>query len=398
MNPEAWPAKLDGKRSPHTVTAALRRFGGPFRVLHKLPAHEDEVLDWLCACQTSALGGRMATCKNDCGWSSPVYNSCTNRHCPQCRGGVRTEWLAARQGQLLPVPHFQVVFTVPKELRPLARRQPRRVYDLMFRAAAEVLQTLAAQKFDAQLGILAVLHTWSQDLGYHPHIHCLVTGGGLRADQEAWVETSPTFLFPTSVMAPLFRGKVLEGLRNAEMAGKVFCSGEPEEAKASFETAVRKAYQHKWVVHVEAPEGRDPAVAAKYLARYVGGTAISNARILQVSDTHVSFKTREGPRTLKGTEFVRRFAMHILPKGQHRVRYYGLYAPGNVHHRWEQARVLLGAPLPPPRPERPERTCPKCGGPVIETGHPELSWIRPSHPPRAGGSPARASPRSGSPQ
>ncbi|MBW2258272.1 MAG: transposase, partial [Deltaproteobacteria bacterium] len=286
-----------------TVTAALRRFVGDFGRLHSPTHRQHRVLDWLCACQTSALGGRMVKCA--CGWSSPMYNSCTDRHCPQCRGGVRAEWLATRCDQLLPVPHFQVVFTLPGALRTLACDNPRVVYDLQFRAAAETLQQLAAQRLDAQFGVLAMLHTWASDMSFHPHVHCLVTAGGLRTDQEAWVETGPGYLFPTRVMAAMVRGKVIKGLRAAFDAGELFVRGDPAHAEVAFDAAVRKAFRHRWVVHVEAPDGRPAETAAKYLARYVGGIAISDARMVAVTDTHVSYKTRKGVRTVEGHEFVR---------------------------------------------------------------------------------------------
>lgn len=325
--------------------------------------------------------------KCDCGWSAPVYNSCTDRHCPQCRGGVRAEWLAARSDQLLPVPHFQVVTTLPGALRTIARDNPGVVHDLQFRATKEMLQQLAGQRLDAQLGIVAVLHTWTSALAYHPHVHSLVTAGGLRTDQEAWIATKPDYLFPTRIMASLYRGKVIAGLRTAFSAGKLSIRGDPAHAEVAFKAAIRKAYRHRWVVHVEAPEGRPAVTAAKYLARYVGGVAISDARMLAVTATHVSFKSRQGIVTVEGHEFVRRFVTHFLPRRFNRVRYYGLYAPSNVHFRWARARQLLKAPMPPPRPERSARTCPACGEPLREHSIPGLSWSRPRRPPRARGPP-----------
>lgn len=372
-------------RASCTVTAALRQFIGDFRRFHTPTHHQDHVLDWLCACQTQALGGRMARCP--CGWSSPVYNSCTNRHCPQCRAGARADWLNARRDQLLPVPHFQVVFTLPGALRQLARDNPAVVYNLLFRAAAETLQQLAAQRLDAQLGVLCVLHTWANDMRYHPHVHCLVTAGGLRADLQAWVETRPDYLFPTRVMAAMVRGKLIEGLRGAFQAGELFVRGDPAHAAVTFDAVVRKAHRHRWVVHVEAPDGRPAETAAKYLARYVGGIAIANARMVDITESDVSYQTRKGIVTVQGHEFVRRFASHILPRRFRRIRYYGLYAPGNVHTRWARARQLLNAPQPPPRPERPARACPECGRTLTEHSIPGLSMSRPTQPPRARGPP-----------
>jgi len=374
-------------RSPHTVTAALRRFIGDYRREHSPTPHTDRVLDWLCACQTRDLGGRMVEC--ECGWCDPVpvYNSCGNRHCPQCRGGVRAEWLDKREAQLLPVPHFQVVVTLPGVLRELARDNGAVVYGLLLQVATETLKELAAQKLGAQLGVLAVLHTWASDLSFHPHVHCLVTAGGLRLDQVAWVETRPDYLFPTSVMALMVRGKLLEGLREASAEGTLHVRGDPAHAEVALDATLRKAGRQKWVVHVDAPEGRPAALVAKYLARYVSGIAISDARMVEVTDTHVSYKTRKGLVTVQGHEFVRRFASHILPWGFNKVRYYGLYAPGNAKTRLVRAREILGAPVPPPPRERPPRTCPECGRPVRERSIPGLRRFPPSHPPRARGPP-----------
>ena len=372
-----------------TVTGVLRRFIGDYRRLHSPSHHQNRVLDWLCACRTAALGGRMVECASGCGWRSPIYNNCTNRHCPQCRAGARAEWLAARSDQLLPVPHFQVTTTLPGALRAIARDNPRVIYGLLFSATAQMLQELAANEthLGGQLGILTVLHTWKRDLGRHPHVHCLVTAGGLSLDQEAWVSTRKDFLFPSRVMSKLLRGKFMAGLRAAFAAGELSMRGDPSHAEVAFKAANHAGYRHQWRIDVEAPQGRTAVRAAKYLARYVGGTAISDARMVSMTSTHVTFKTRDGLATVEGHEFVRRFAAHILPKRFNRVRYYRLYAPGNVHFRWALARRLLKAPLPPERPEPPARTCPDCGGPVRETSIPGLPRCQPVRPPRARGPP-----------
>ena len=367
-------------RPATTVNDALRAFISDFRRARSPSAHVDRVLDWLCACQTPALGGRLAKCA--CGWSRPVYNACGDRHCPQCRGKARAEWLAARQDQLLPVPHFQVVFTLPGVLRGVARWNPKVVYDALFRGAAETLQQLAGQRLDAQLGVLAVLHTWASDLSYHPHVHCLVTAGGLRQDPEAWVVTRPDYLFPTRVMAPLFRGKVLATLRAARDAGTLVV---PDDL--DLEGALKAAYRYAWVRHVEPPSGRPAEQAAKYLARYVMGVAIGDARMVSITATHVTYRTKGDERRVTGAEFVRRFAMHILPKGLRKVRYFGLYAPSNAHRRLAQARRLLGVPPIIPRFEVTAWACPMCGGPVTEVTLPDVEWTRPRTPPRARGSP-----------
>jgi len=366
-----------------TVNDVLRRFVPEFRRTKSTSPWAKGVLDWLCACRTAALGGRMLSCA--CGWSRPVYNSCGNRHCPTCRAGARAEWLAARRLSILPVPHFQVVFTLPGALRTVARANPRIVYPLLFRAAAQTLQQLAAERLGAQLGLLGVLHTWANDLVLHPHVHFLVTAGGLDVDRQRWVETGDTYLFPTRVMAALFRGKVLEALRKYAEAGSLW----PPRSKDCGRTdgALRAAYRHRWVVHVEPPNGRRAETAAAYLARYVAGTALSNRRIVGMSKTHVTFQTRRGPMRLSGVEFVRRFASHILPPRQHRVRYYGLYAPGNLHTRWVLARRLLDVPFPAEPPPRPKRSCPECGGVLTESSIPGLPRCRPARPPQARGPP-----------
>jgi len=286
-----------------TVTAALRQHVDAYRQRYAPTPHQDRVLDWLCACQTSALGGRAISCAA-CGWSSVVYNSCRNRHCPQCRGGFRAEWLEARREQLLPVPHFQVVFTLPSRLREVAHDNPVVVYDLLFRAAVETLQTLAQQRLGGQLGVLAVLHTWTNDLRFHPHVHLLVTAGALRTDLGAWVPTRDDYLFPGRVMAAVFRGKFTEALRAAHRAGRVYVRGPPEHAAVAFDAAVRTACHHRWVVHVEPPKGRPADQVAKYLARYVHGVALSNARMVAVTEHDVTFRTRTGPVTLAGHVFV----------------------------------------------------------------------------------------------
>ncbi len=367
------------------MTGALRRFVGDYRRLHTVAPHTDRVLDWLCACRTAALGGRMVSCT--CGYRAALYNGCGDRHCPQCRGAARATWLQARTEQLLPVPHFQVVATLPGVLRPLAAENPALVYAALFRALSDTLATLGAQRLGVQLGVVSVLHTWTSDLRYHPHVHALVTAGGLRLDGEAWVQSRPEYLFPTRVMAAMVRGKVTAALRKAFGAGDLYVRGPPEHTEVAFRGLMAAAHRHRWVVHIEAPQGRPVDTVAKYLARYVHGVALSDGRMRAVTATEVTFATRRGDVTLDGVEFVRRFVSHVLPRRFRKVRYFGLYAPGSVHTHWTRARQLLSAPMPAPRPVLPVRTCPACGRQTQSTALPGLPVYPPPRPPRARGPP-----------
>lgn len=368
-----------------TVTAALRRFVPALRAAHPLAPHVDRVLHRLCACQTEALGGHRVRCA--CGWSEIRCNACGNRHCPQCRGAARAAWVRAREAQLLAVPHFQVVFTLPAPLRVLTQLNPTVVLPALFHAARDTLQLLAAQRLRAQLGLVGVLHTWSSTLAYHPHVHCLVTAGGLHtgvdalgAPDDTWVPSRPAYLFPTRVMAALFRGKMCARLRAAFADGALRLpdDGQPEVV---FERLLADACRHRWVVHVEPPDGRPVAQVAKYLARYVAGLAIADHRMRDITDDTVSFVARGATVTLSGVEFARRFATHVLPPRVHRCRYYGLYAASNAHDRWDRARHVLeadGIGHPPDPPPRPARTCPECGGPLTVVPVPGMRFWRPA--------------------
>ena len=283
---------------------------------------------------------------DDCGFRLPVYKSCDNRHCPQCGGGKAAKWLEARAERMLDVPHFQVVFTLPSELRAVAHRNPEIVYPLMARAGAGVLADLAEQRFGALLGITMVLHTWASNLTLHPHWHALVTAGGLSLDGRRWVPTRTDFLFPVAVIAKMYRGRVLQGLIDAVRAGKLDLGDEA----ASFERKLRivSRRHRQWGVHVEAPRDRPVAHALKYLARYLYRVAISDRRVFAVTDTQVGFMARDadsdgkqGALWLDGPEFVRRFLLHVLPKGFRKVRHYGLYAAGAVPNLLKQAKAML---------------------------------------------------------
>jgi hypothetical protein len=343
-----------------TVCDALSRFGGAFLQRQDVPPATRKVLNTLLRCRSPALGGHSYTCDH-CGFTAVLYNSCGNRYCPQCQGPRRYEWAEQQQALLLPAPHFQVVFTLPAALRPIARVFPKEVYNTLFDAAKQTLLKLAATHWNAKPTILSVLHTWTRNLSFHPHVHCVVSSGGLTADGR-WVDAEPRFLFPHSAMQCLFRGIFLHGLR------KRLHTLDPRQARL-FRLA---ALQRRWVVFVEAADGRDKRFIVKYLARYVYNGPISDRRIVAMTDAGVAIRTRGAEVVqLSGLEFTRRFAMHVLPKGFRRVRAAGLLAP-TARARLEVARGLLGSPessLEVATPtaldtavETVELTCPHCGG------------------------------------
>jgi hypothetical protein len=313
------------------------------------------VLRKVLTCRTAAAGAHLFVCE-DCGATRPIYNSCLDRHCPQCQGPATARWLETRKERMLPTPHFQVTFTLPAELRGVAMGNQKVVYGLMFRVAASVLRDLGQQRLQARLGVLAVLHTWKSDLGYHPHVHCLVTAGGLHEDDDRWVASKPEWLFHHKVLGAMFRGRFTDELVAALDRGELTLRGDPEPAEHAFRAATRAVSRKhaRWVVHVEAPKGRPAEHVVGYLARYVKRVAIADARVLAVTDATVTIATRQGPRTLEGGEFVRRFLNHVLPRSFRKVRYYGLYAPGNAKLRLERAKELLhdhGDDQPEPEPE-----------------------------------------------
>ena len=372
----ARPCRAGPEASPSAVVEALRRHADGWRARFGSRPAAEQVLRHLFACGTGELGVHDCVC-GACGWSGTAGNSCRDRHCPRCQGGASAAWLAARTARMLPVPHFQVVFTLPAELRPIALANRALVYDLLFKAGVGVLQDLARERMDARLGITAVLHTWTSDLTLHPHVHCLVTAGGLSLDDERWVPTREGYLFPQRILAALFRGRFLAGLIDALDAGALTPPSAPPDHTKRLRTTIRELSKRhtRWVVHVEPPHGRPVEHVVKYLARYVKRVAISDARIVEVTDTTVTFRTKTGLVTVDGAEFVRRFVLHVLPKGFRKVRHAGLYAPGNSRERQALARALLPAEADPPAPLDPAapveaaepkaERCPACGEPGV---------------------------------
>ena len=337
-------------------------------------------------CRTAALGGHVEGC-TDCGHTRIAYNSCRNRHCPKCQGAAACEWLAARQADLLPVGYFHVVFTLPAPVADIAFHNKAAVYDLLFRAASETMLTIAAdpRHLGARIGLTAVLHTWGSALTHHPHLHMIVPGGGLSPDGLRWVSSRPAFLLPVRVLGALFRRLFLAGLTRLHDAGRLHFFGEgaglaDRRAFLRHLVPVRKT---RWVVFAKPPFAGPEAVLA-YLSRYTHRVAISNHRLLALDESGVTFRVkdyrREGAErhrtmTLAAGEFIRRFLLHVLPRGFHRIRHYGLLASATRQANLARARELLAAPMsatPPPAETeqsasspQPRPPCPCCGGRMV---------------------------------
>ena len=344
-------------------------------------------------CRTAALGGHVARCENDkCGYTQIAYNSCRNRHCPKCQGAAAREWLAEREKELLPVPYFHVVFSLPGKIADIAYQNKAAIYDILFKASAETMVTIAAdpRHLGARIGILSVLHTWGSALNHHPHVHMIVPGGGFSLDGTRWVACRPSFFLAVEVLSALFRRLVLEKLAAAHQAGTLqFFGKHASLANArAFAAYLAPLRNRKWVVYCKRPFG-GPEEVLRYLARYTHRVAISNRRLVSLDKTGVTFKWRdyrlEGPErykqmTLDAGEFIRRFLMHVLPAGFHRIRYYGFLTCQTRARNIARLRELLAAPLIPvdaikalsAKPEEPktaEHPCPCCGGAmrIIET-------------------------------
>lgn len=332
--------------------AILRQHGAAF-VRHNrqtTPAVQ-RVLARLAACRTAALGGHVTECGH-CGDVRYHYHSCGERHCPACGGSKRAAWLQRRRAELLAVPYFHVVFTLPHQLSALVLGNRRLLYPLLMRTAAQTLLDVAAdpKHLGARLGVLAVLHTWGQQLEHHPHVHAVVAGGGLALDGQRWLACRPNFLLPVKVLGQVFRGKYLEGLRQAYATGTLHLGGSTAALAepTAFAALLEELYRTAWVVYAKQPFGRDPELVLKYLARYTHRVAFSNARLVRVSAEAVTFTykdyadgCRSKEMTLPALEFVRRFAMHVVPGRLVRIRQYGLLANRGRGARLAQCRRLL---------------------------------------------------------
>jgi hypothetical protein len=367
------------------VADIVRAHGEAFVRTHPLSPDQHTVLRDILRCRTAALGGHVDVC-DTCGHAEIAYNSCRNRHCPKCQSLAQARWITQRMERCLPTHSFHVVFTLPSELHGLAMANREVVFDLLFACAAESLLALGRDPkwLGAELGLTSVLHTWTRELLFHPHVHCIVTGGGLSLDGERWVGTRPDFLFPVRVLGALFRGKFLARLVRLYDDGKLRLQG-PAASLADPRRFARirdKLYRTRWVVYVKPPFGGQEQVF-RYLGRYTHRVGLSNHRLVSLDEHGVTFRTRgEHTVTVAPDEFLRRFLLHVLPKGFVKIRHYGLMAASNVPTKLAAAHRLLGEPIPVDEPRGPRdfcelllaltgldlRRCPRCGG--TRTRHP----------------------------
>lgn len=345
-------AASSGRRLGLELAEVVRAYAGR---LQRLTPVQTRAARAIAACRTEALGGHAYVC-GDCGRRHVTYNPCRNRHCPKCQGLEQVRWLEARKAELLPITYFHVVFTIPRELHPFFYLDPRRAYALLFAAAAETLGEVARnpKRLGAEIGITAVLHTWTQTLLFHPHVHCIVTGGGLDPAGD-WVASHPRFFLPIHVLSEVFQGKLLHKLEQAAEDGLL-------DAPVRAAQYRREASRKSWVVYSKPPFA-GPEQVLRYLARYTHRIAISNERLVAMSGDQVTFRWKDRRQddakkvmTLPAVEFLQRFFRHVLPSGFVRIRHYGLLANGVKRARLARARAALGAATPAPPVPSVEKT------------------------------------------
>jgi hypothetical protein len=372
-------------RPPLEVADIVRHYGDAYLARYGAVTSTAQyrVLQAVAQCRTAVLGGHKSQCDR-CGHEEISYNSCRNRHCPKCQGRAQAAWLAARERELLEVPYCHVVFTLPAQLSPLALQNPRIVYNLLFQAVAETLQTIARdpKHLGAEIGFLGVLHTWGQTLHHHPHIHCLVPAGGLALDGTTWVPCPKRFFLPVRVLSRLFRRTFLTALRQAAVQERLGLEGQCHRlcVPAAWRQFLTTLQQTEWVVYAKPPLS-GPQRVLRYLARYTHRVAITNRRLLACANDQVTFRWKDYQRgnrqrlmTLDAVEFIRRFLLHVLPRGFQRMRHYGFFANGQRKVKLPRCRELLGqallaaavtsptvdaiatASMPPPRAD----ACPVC--------------------------------------
>jgi hypothetical protein len=368
-----------GTRRGVELADILRAHGHAYRRTHRPPAQQCRILAAIEACRTAQLGGHREHC-DACGFERFAYNSCRNRHCPKCQSLTKAQWLEDRRAELLPVPYFHVVFTLPHELNRLVLTNKRPMLNLLFQAAARTLSQFGENRFGGQVGFTMILHTWDQTLGPHFHLHCVIAAGALAGDHSRWMPGQPGFLFPVRALSKVFRGKFLDGLRRLSQRGRLACSGD------ELDPLLNSLRRKPWIVYAKKPFA-GPEQVLDYLGRYTHRVAISNDRILDLSQGAVTFAYRDRangdvPRTmiLGADEFIRRFLLHVLPRGFMRIRHFGFLANRGKAKALARCRELLG--VEPPLPWQAKTTaewvlrltgtdltrCPRCGhGPLIRT-------------------------------
>lgn len=384
MAAEPCSARSGQTRPRLEVADIFRAAGEAYRRSHTVTPEQGQVMSAIARCRTAALGGHLDVCTN-CGHQSPAYNSCRNRHCPKCQSLAQARWIDQRLTRIIPTKYFHVVFTLPQELRALARANPRLIYELLISSAAHTLRDFGRNNLRAQLGVTTVLHTWTRDLRLHPHAHCIVTAGGLD-DQDRWIPVRSRYLFPVRALSKVFRGKLLDGLDRLYRSGALKCVGHctPLADPAAFGRLKARLYRIDWVVYAKKPFG-GPEHVFKYLGRYTHRVGISNQRLVAFDGSTVCFRTKNGKAiSIDAIEFVRRFLLHVLPHAFVKIRHHGLFAAKNATSRLEIARGCLlrlaavqptegrpllaagsrGLALAPGRFDR--ATCPACGHKSLE--------------------------------
>jgi hypothetical protein len=369
-------------RARFDIGQIVRAHRAELEAEHPLTRAQKRVLTDIAQCRTAVLGGHVDSCPS-CGYEHPSYNSCRNRHCPKCQALAQEEWIEKRRDQLLDLGHFHVVFTLPAELRTLAKHAPRVVFGALFHAAGSALLELGYRRFDATIGATLVLHTWTRDLRFHPHVHAIVTSGGLARDGQSFRRSSSRYLFPVKVMGKLLRGKVLAALSRAYAAG-LFADFDGFRDPVAFGRLVAKLAKLSWNVYAKAPFRASQHVLS-YLGRYTHRVGIANSRLLDVTGERVVFRTKGGAtETLTPVTFLWRFVQHVLPDGFHKIRHIGLYASSS-QERLAVARERLGMPPPAPLPRlsweqrllaltgREVLRCPRCQTLLVRSTLPRLA-------------------------
>jgi Putative transposase. len=365
------------------VADIFRALGPSYRRTHagRLSFAQKRVMEAIETCRTAALGGHVSRCE-DCAHIDVAYNSCRNRHCPKCQAAAAYDWLEARRAELLPVAYYHVVFTLPAPIADIAYSNKAAIYNALFKAASEALLTISAdpKHLGAKIGVTMVLHTWGSALTHHPHVHCIVPSGGVSPDGARWIPCRPNFFLPVRVLSRLFRRLMLERLVAAHGDGALQFFGDHTNLSNidAFRAFLKPLYRSDWVVYAKRPFA-GPDQVLSYLARYTHRVAIANSRLLAFDGRRVTFKWKDyrrsgqdryGLMTLDGDEFIRRFLIHVLPDGFHRIRHYGLFANNRRAENIARARRLLDAQPPAPSPVEPEaatapKSCPCCGGRLI---------------------------------